>query len=158
MIRVRKHNGDWQVRWRRCEDDKRCWHWETVANLYDLQQTIIEFAVHIDNYIRIALEVMQGNSETYLYKDGELTRRQSLQSINVPEGQYFCMTMHLRHHDEIEETIKLIESGVWKVRKWLPPPTFANRYEFRLSQKSLKREYLIVETVNDLFVPFEIII
>lgn len=158
MIRIRKRNGVWQVRWRRYEGDKRCWHWGSVENIYDLQQTIIEFAVHIDNYIRIALEVMQGNSETYLYKDGELTRRQPLQSRNVPEGQYFCMTMHLRHHHEVEETIKFIESGVWKVRKWLPPAIFANRYEFRHSQEKIKREYLIVETINDLFVPFEVII
>lgn len=158
MIRIRKHNGDWQIRWRRYEGDKRCWHWGSVANLYDLQQTIIEFAVHIDNYIQIALKVMQGNSEIYLYKDGELTRRQPLQSINVPKGSHFCMTMHLRHHHEIEETIKFIESGVWKVRKWVPPSTFAERFEYRISQVKIKHQYLIVETNDDSFVPFEVII
>ena len=158
MIRIRKTNGDWQVRWRRFEGDKRTWHWGSIKNIYELQQIVIEFAVHIDNYVRDALEVMQGRSETYLYQDGKLIRRNPRQPISVDDVQYFCATMEFRYHDEVEETIQLIETGVWKVRKWVPPPIFAERNEFRITGDKIKRQYLIVETRDDSFVPFEVII
>ena len=158
MIRIRKYNDEWQVRWRRYSGEKRTWHWGAIESLDELQQQIVEFAVHLDNYVCIALEVMRGESETYLYCDGELKRREPLDLSPSPSGIYPCFTMLLRHHDEVETTIQLIESGVWEVRKWTPPASFSERTEHYISQEKVKQQYFIVETRDDGFVPFEVII
>lgn len=158
MIRIRNYNDEWQVRWRRYSGEKRTWQWGTIENLDQLQQQILEFAVHLDNYICIALEVMRGESTTYLYCDGKLIRREPLNLRPSPSGFFPCLTMLIRLHDEVETTIQLIESGVWKVRKWVPPASFSERKDHYFSEEKIKQQYLIVETRDDGFVPFEVII
>lgn len=158
MIRIRKYNGEWQLRWRRYSGEKRTWHWGTVNNLDQLHQQIIEFAAQINNCICIAQEVMSGKSDVYVYTNGILRCKHPEIYENAPKGRYACLTMEMRNHEEIETTIQLIESGVWKVRKWTPPPSFYGRNEYCFSQEKVKQQYLIVETRNDKFVPFEVII
>jgi hypothetical protein len=158
MIRIRNCNNEWQVRWRCYIGEKRTWHWGAIENLDQLQQDIVEFAVHLDNYIRIALEVMRGESATYLYCNGELKRRKPLDLRPSSSGIYPCYTMLLRHHSEVKTTIQLIESGIWKVRKWTPPASFSERTEHYFSQEKIKQQYLIIETRDDGFIPFEVII
>ena len=105
MMKIRKHEGVWEIR----ELVMNSFKWHTCKNLEDLQESIVSTAVHLDHYTKMALEIIQGTSEIYIYENGELTRRE-------PLGKVFCLTPFLQQRCTLITLIKFIESGIWRPR------------------------------------------
>lgn len=143
MIRIRKRGESWEARYQGNNGNS----WRIYENLEDLQQTIIDTAVNLDHYVKITLEILNGQSETYLYQDGELIRRK-------PLGKVFCLTPFLQQRANLETLIYMIESGKWRVRDWKTPACLAHFPEDTwLPEKKVKRCYQILETNADEFMP-----
>lgn len=145
MMRIRKNGDIWEVR-RMIRDGILVW--DKCESLESLQQKIIGTAVNLDYYARFALEVIQGSSDTYLYQDRELIRR-------TPIGHHVsCLTPYLQTRSNLETIIRLIASGIWRVREWKTPACLANFPEdIWRPEKNVKESYLILETCVDKFMP-----
>jgi len=144
MMRIRKNGDIWEVRGM-IRDGILVWN--KCKSLESLQQKIIGTAIRLDDYARFALEVIQGRSDTYLYQDGELVRRK-------PLGKVFCMSLLLQRRSNLETVIRLMESGIWRVREWKTPECLAHFPEDTWRpEKKVKESYLILETSVDEFMP-----
>lgn len=144
MIKIRKRGELWEV-----EDCNRCG--EISRSLYDLdrvRQIIISRASHIDTYASWALEIMNNQSDVYMYQGGELIRKK-------PVGhKIFCMTPYLEARYHLEIFIHRLESGVWKVREWKTPDCLLSYYEpYLLIKKPVKKHYMIIETTDPNLMP-----
>jgi len=144
MMRIRKNGDIWEVRGMVRGGILR---WDKCKSLESLQHNIIGTAIRLDHYSKIALEVIKGKSVTYLYQNGNLVRR-------IPIGKVDCLTPFLQQRSNLETVIRLIESGIWRVREWKTPACLANFPEdIWRPEKKVKESYLILETSADEFMP-----
>lgn len=153
MIRLRKRNGSWEIRWRRCYGDTRSFEWKGGYSLEYVQQHILGEAYKLDSVISEALKVIDGTHEYLTFRDGRLHN-----SISWSETGRGCMTMYNFYLYNIENTIKHIQSGEWKVRMWHTPSILAGKRVYLYSDETAKGQYLIAETKDDSVVPSEVII
>jgi len=143
MIRIRKQRDVWEVRYR-CSGG---YAWYACKNLEEVQQTIINTVIRLHCNVKLALEVISGHSEIYLYQNGNLIRRK-------PLGKGVCLTPHLQQQANLETIIHMIETGMWRVRKWKTPECLAEFPEDTwLPEKKVKKNYLILETIDGAFIP-----
>jgi len=153
MIRLRKRNGSWEIRWRRCYGDTRSFEWGGGYSLEYVQQHILGEAYRLDRNIAEALQVIDGTHEHLTFSDGRV--HNNISWIETGRG---CMTLYFRYLYNIENTIKHIQSGEWKVRPWRTPSILAEMKIFPYADEMSKSEYLIVETRDDSIVPSEVIV
>lgn len=144
MMRIRKNGDIWEVRGM-IRDGFLIW--DKCNSLESLQRNILDTAIRLDHYARLALEVIQGRSDTYLYQNRNLIRR-------TPIGKVDCLTPFLQQSSNLETVIRLIESGIWRVREWKTPACLADFPEIIWRpEKKVKKSYLILETCSDSFMP-----
>jgi len=145
MMKIRKHEGVWEMR----ELVMNSFKWYTCKNLEDLQESIVRTAVHLDHYTKMALEIIQGTSEIYIYENGELTRLE-------PLGKVFCLTPFLQQRCTLITLIKFIESGIWRPRTWKTPESLSNFSESSIGSEKVKKQYLILETTDENYLPYDV--
>jgi len=142
MIRIRKRGELWEV-----EDCSSCG--DISRNFCDLErvrQIIIDKAADMDYYARWALEIINNQSDIYSYQGGKLISKKPLKKV-------FCLTLFLEDAYKLEIIIPLLESGVWKVRKWKTPDFLLNYYETSFIKNPVKKHYMIIETTDPDLIP-----
>lgn len=147
MIRIRKRNGVWLVRQHYTESFSQK-HWFVCEDDSDVRKTILDCAINLDRYVRMVLKVIEGTSDIYQLQDGDLITKQKYSG-------YFCATPSLQRRENVETILKHMDSGVWVVKKWVTTLSYNKQVNANLDIKPLRKEYLILITSDDRFVPYE---
>ena len=182
MIKIRKRNGVWQFRQRFSEDiddsipdvstdkyvvpirgdDEMKYIQQKIAFIMrsanntwydcqdgiDLRETILSCAETLNHYVKLTLEIIHGTSSIYYLQDGEIISKGNF-------GKVFCATPLIIQGENIRTILAHMNSGVWKVKKWVVPLSFKNMTDSRGEQVEIENEYLILISSNDRLIPFE---
>jgi|GEM_PF-3005907 len=143
MIRIRKNGDKWEVR----QLSASGYTWHFCSGIEELQQIIINTAVRLDYYVKLALEVIHGRSENYLLHHNKVISKK-------PSDRIMCLTPLLQHRVNLETIIYMLQSNIWVIREWKTPKCLEHFSEDSwLPEKYVKKSYQIIETTNDKFIP-----
>lgn len=181
MIRIRKRNGVWQVRQRYSEENndptpaeafnrevcadvkmdrdairehierimnKGMKTWWDCENEVELHNIIASCASMLHYYVLMVMDVINGTSDIYYLEDGVLITKQKYSG-------YFCATGSLQRRENVETILKHMDSGVWVVKKWVTTLSYKKQEGVNPDTEPLRKEYFILVTSDERFIPFE---